>query len=148
METNEKVTSTPWFQSAPQQLTYEYALKKVKVAATVVPAKRRLRTAAEDKENVAPAAVDDGKTKLAAEAVPRKLKGILKMPRRAGRPSAAVVKRSSPGKQLQVEVPGRKSVHWAQEVVAKVSVLFCCSVLSLFLLRSPRDVLLTTDGLR
>ena len=115
-------------QFASQQLTYEYVLKKVKIAATVVPAKRRLRSAAEDKENVAPVAVDDCKAKLAAGAVPRKLKGILKTPRRAGRPSAAVVKRSRPGKQRQVEVPGRKSVHWAQEVVAKVSVrvlLFC-----------------------
>ena len=93
-----------------------------------MPAKRRLRSAAEDKENVAPAAVDEGKAKLAAGAVPRKLKGILKTPRRARRPSAAVVKRSRPGKQRQVEVPGKKSVHWAQEVVAKVSVrvlLFC-----------------------
>ena len=148
METDEKVSSTPWLQLAPQQLTYEYVLKKVKVAAAVVPAKRRLRSAAEDKENVAPATVDESKANLAAGAVPRKLKGILKTPRRAGRPSAAVVKSSSPGKQLQVEVPGRKSVHWAQEVVAKVSVRVLLSCSLSVLLRSPRDVLLTTGGLR
>ncbi|TBU25157.1 hypothetical protein BD311DRAFT_867669 [Dichomitus squalens] len=104
------------------------------------PVKRELQCSAEDKENVSPATANgvDVTVKAPAGVVPRKPKGILKKPRRAERPPPAVIKRAKPGQQLQVQVqvPVKKSVRWAPEVIAKVSVL---------LLRSPRNAHLTRN---